>query len=104
MTKDERAKALVESEIRKGWQEIVESVSVTPRIDFLDEPALDVLVELISIERVPASLKRGDMLARLSDALKEIGDERATHIAFFAPDEVLDTDSDEEDEVQGVHH
>jgi hypothetical protein len=102
MTKDDRAKALIETEIRKGWGPIVKSVRVTPRIDFLDEPALDVLVELDSIHQAPASIPLGKMLARLRDALEEIGDGRPTHIAFFAPDEVLDADSDEE-EVQGFH-
>ncbi len=101
MTKDDRAKALIEVEIRKAWPEIVESVSVTPRIDFLDEPALDVLVGLKSILDVPASLPRGDMLAKLDSALHEIGDERTTHIAFFGPDEEVEFDAYEEEEAQG---
>lgn len=102
MTKDERAKALIETEIRKGWPEIVQSVSVTPRIDFLDEPALDVLVGLTSTQQIPASIVRGKMLALLDDALKESGDERSTHIAFSAPDEDLDSEVDEAEEPTGI--
>lgn len=101
MTKDERAKALIETEIRKAWKDIVQSVSVTPRIDFLDEPALDVLVGLTSIQHAPASLVRGRMLATLDDALKEIGDERATHIAFSAADEVHDLEAAETEDAGG---
>jgi hypothetical protein len=101
MTKDEKAKALIEAEIRERWPEIV-SVSVTPRIDFLDEPALDVLVDLKSIQRVPASKARGDMLAKLDAALKEAGDERATHIAFSAPDESSDADTDESEDAERI--
>jgi len=101
MTKDERAKALIESEIRKGWPSIVQSVSVTPRIDFLHEPALDVLVGLATVLDVPASIERGDMLARLSAALQESGDERATHIAFSAPDEEAEYETDEEEDTRG---
>jgi hypothetical protein len=102
MIKDETAAALIDSAIRKGWPDIVESVSVASRIDFLGEPAFDVLFGLKSIQQVPSSIARGDMLARLSDALKEAGDERTTHIAFSAPDEVLDADADDEEEAQGV--
>ncbi len=98
MTRDERAKALIETEIRTAWPEIVETVSVRPGIDFLDEPALDVLVGLKSIDQVPSSRTRGEMLARLGDALKESGDERSTHIAFSAPDEVAERDEPEETE------
>ncbi len=98
MTRDERAKALIESEIRSGWPKIAETVSVTPRIDFLDEPALDVLVGLKSIHQAPKSRARGEMLARLDAALKESGDERATHMAFSAPDDYVDHDEPEEAE------
>jgi hypothetical protein len=102
MTKDEKAKALIEAEIRKRWPEIV-SVSVTPRIDFLDEPALDVLVDLKSIQGVPESNARGDMLAKLDAVLKEAGDERATHMAFSAPDEDSDADTDGSEDVERIH-
>ena len=64
-----------------------------PRIDFLDEPALDVLVDLKTIRGVPESNARGDMLAKLDAALREAGDERATHMAFSAPDEVSDAET-----------
>lgn len=101
MTKDEKAKVLIESEIRKGWPNIVRSVSVTPRIDFLDEPALDVLVGLTTVLDVPASIARGDMLARLEVALREIGDERSTHIAFSAPDEEEEFETDDAEEAHG---
>jgi hypothetical protein len=101
MTKDEKAKALIEAEIRKRWPEII-SVSVTPRIDFLDEPALDVLVDLKSIQRVPESNARGDMLAKLDAVLREAGDERATHIAFSAPDEGSDADTDGSEDFERI--
>ena len=101
MTRDETAKALIEHEIRQGWPDIVQSVSVTPWIDFLGEPALDVLVGLKTILDVPASLTRGDMLARLDAALRESGDGRTTHIAFSAPDEEVEFEVDEEEEAQG---
>ena len=104
MNKDDRAKALIEAEIRKAWPDIVQSVNVTPRIDFLGEPALDVLVGIRSIELVPESIPRGEMLARLGRALRETGDERVTHMAFSAPDEVYDTDADDEQEAQGFFH
>ncbi len=103
MTRNERAAAVIESTIREGWPRIVASVGVTPRTDFLGEAAFDVLIGLKSIQMVPSSIARGGMLARLSDALKEIGDERATHIAFFAPDEIPDTEADDEDELLGAH-
>ncbi len=102
MTRDERAKALIEAEIRTGWPDIVQFVSVTPRIDFLDEPALDILVGLRSIQQVPASIARGNMLARLDDALRESGDERGTHMAFSAPDEDHDLEADEAEESNGA--
>ena len=101
MTKDDRAKTLIEAEIRKGWPDIVQSVSVTPWIDFLGEPALDVLVGLKTFLDVPASLTRGDMLARLNAALQESGDDRRTHIGFEAPDEVVEYETDDEEEAQG---
>lgn len=104
MSKNERAKALIEIEVRKGWPEIVKSVSVTPRIDFLDEPALDVLVTISSIQHIPESSVRGKMLAVLDDALREIGDERSTHIAFSAPDEDSDSEAAETEEANGFHH
>ncbi len=103
MTKNERATALIESAIRKGWPDVVESVGVTPRIDFLDEPALDVLVGLKSIDQVPSSIALGDMLAKLDAALKEAGDERVTHMAFSAPDEVFDSGAEESEETEGVN-
>jgi hypothetical protein len=101
MTRDEKAKALIEAEIGKAWPKIVQSVSVTPRIDFLDEPALDVLVGLNTILDVPSSLAYGDMLAKLDAALQESGDGRSAHIAFSAPDEEVEFEADEEEEVQG---
>jgi hypothetical protein len=101
MTKDEKAKELIEAEIRKRWPEIV-SVSVTPRIDFLDEPALDVLVDLKTIRGVPESNIRGDMLAKLDAVLREAGDERATHMAFSAPDEGSDADTDESEGAERI--
>ena len=53
MTKDEKAKELIEAEIPERWPEVV-SVSITPRIDFLDEPASQrVLVDLKTIRGVP---------------------------------------------------
>jgi len=101
MTKDDRAKTLIEAEIRKGWPDIVESIEVTPRIDFLGEAAFDVLIGLKSIRLSPSSVALGDMLARLSDVLKEASDERATHIGFYAADEADDTEVDDEDELLG---
>jgi len=103
MINDKAAAVLIDSAIRKGWPDIVESVSVIPRIDFLDEPAFDVLVGLKSIEQVPSSIALGDMLVRLGNALKEVGDERSAHIAFSAPDEVLDTDAEDEEEVRSFY-
>jgi hypothetical protein len=100
MTNDDRAKELIESEIRKAWPDIVQSVSVTPRIDFLDEAAFDVLVGLKSVDQVPESIPRGDIIARLDAALKESGDERTTHLSFSAPDEVFD--ADEAENAEGV--
>lgn len=101
MTRDERAKEIIESEIRKGWPDIVRWVDITPRTDFLGEPAFDVLVGLKSIQQVPTSIARGDMIARLGDVLAEIGDARATHFAFAAPDEIVDGETDDEEELQG---
>jgi hypothetical protein len=103
MTKDQAAARVIGDTIRNGWPAIVESVTVTPRIDFLNEPAFDVWVGLKSIQQVPSSIELGNMLAELRDALKEIGDERSTHIAFSAPDEILDADADDEEEMQGFH-
>jgi hypothetical protein len=106
MTKDDRAKALIEAEIRQGWPDIVQSVSVTPHIDFLDEPALGILVELKSIEQTPASWPLGSMLARLRSALTESGDTRNPRISFSAPDKVFDGEVDDEEweETQGADH
>jgi hypothetical protein len=101
VTKDNAAIALIDSTIRKGWPDIVETVSVTPRIDFLNEPALDVIVGLKSIGQVPSSVVLSQMLAKLGDAPKNVGDERSTHIGFSAPDEVLDNEADDEEEVRG---
>ena len=47
------------------------SVRVTPGVDFLDEPALDVLVDLETIRGVTESMLRGDMLAKLDAVLRE---------------------------------
>ena len=101
MTRNQRLAALIESTIREGWPDVVESVDVTPRIDFLGEAAFDVLIGLKSIRLSPSSVALGDMLARLSDVLKEASDERATHIGFYAADEADDTEVDDEDELLG---
>jgi hypothetical protein len=101
MTKDKAAAALIDKTIREEWPDIVESVSVTPRIDFLDEPAFDVMVGLKSIEQAPSPIVLSHMLARLGDVLKDIGDERSTHMGFSAPDEVFDNETDDEEVVRG---
>jgi hypothetical protein len=106
MTKDERAGALIEAEILKGWPDIVQSVAVTPYIDFLDEPALGILIGLNSVGQTPASRALGAMLAHLRDVLTESGDTRNPRIAFSAPDRVVDGEVDDEEweEAQGADH